>query len=133
MKKIESTRGKLTHPKKRKWKESKTVPGQGYELGDLVRRFQAGGVISQDLARPGEYTGNNIPPEASTEMIDLVDYQRFADTVAEREKADKAREKAEAKAKALAEQEAQFKKWADEKGYTINDATIKTKNDDATK
>lgn len=124
---------RYTHVKAKKRKrphgeKSPVVPGLGYDLGDLVRRFQAGGVISQDLARPGEYTGDKIPPEASTEMIDLVDYQRFSDSLKEKQKADEALKKQEEKAKQLAEQEVQFKKWADEKGYTINDAT-KTKND----
>ena len=96
---MKSKRGK-TKPKKRKWKESQTIPGQDYKLGDLVRRFQAGGVISQDLARPGEYTGNTIPPEASVDMIDLVDYQRFNETVVQKQKADEVLNKQEAKAKA---------------------------------
>jgi hypothetical protein len=118
-------------PKKRNWGESKTVPGLDYELGDLVRRFQAGGVISQELAREGEYTGDKIPPEQSPEMVDLVDYQKFKEKVDTALKAAEAAKKQEAKAKALEEEAQKFKDWAKEKGYTINDATT-NKNDDAT-
>ena len=112
------------HAKKPKGK-SDTVPGLEYNLGDLVRKFQAGGVVSNQLLREGEYHQHgSIPPEGHADFVDLTDAAKVAEDahkakikINEEEIQKKKREAAaerqeaidDAVAKALAEQKAKAK------------------------
>jgi hypothetical protein len=125
------------HAKKPKGK-SMTVPNQAYELRDLIPKFQAGGVVSSQLERIGEYHEHDtIPPEAKEGVIDLVDYDRISKDAAEKQskivaaqrEKDKADKQAAADKKLNEAVEAEIKKRNEVKAKKNQASTEDTKNE----
>lgn len=82
----------------------KTIPGLSYKIGDLVRKFEAGGTVSSALLREGEYHQHgSIPPEGHADYIDLTDAAAVAQAAREAEVKAKEKEIADKKAKAQKE------------------------------
>jgi hypothetical protein len=102
-------------------KPSLTTPGEAYSIKTLVSKFQAGGVVSQQLFREGTYNGesDDIDPFQDPNNVDITDIQKATEKLESKI----ASAQAEAKRKKQEEEEAKKK---DDQGTQKDDTT----NDD---